>query len=185
MNRIFTYLALFATLFVAATLVLGMSLGDVRDPADRTTQRWATVHRLSGIAAGLAVVFVDSIAVTYFIGTSRWCREVVDTYRLDRSLAVRSAALKRRTFPVAVISMLTVVGIVALGGAADPAASLQLEPLGGLTWATLHLYGAMLGLAVIIACFVIARNNIEANHELIDEIVAKVQRVRRERGLET
>ena len=30
-----------------------------------------------------SVVLVESVVVTYFIGTSRWCKEVVETYRLD------------------------------------------------------------------------------------------------------
>ena len=42
---------------------------------------------LTGTSAALAVVFVHSIAVTYFIGTSRWCKEVTETYQLDASSA--------------------------------------------------------------------------------------------------
>lgn len=184
MNRIFLNLALFAMAFLAATLVLGLSLGDVRNPDDEVTQRWATVHRLSGVAVALCVVLVNSIVVTYFIGTSRWCREVVETYSLDRTLIVRSNALKRKTFPYAVASMLTVVGIVALGGAADPGASLQLEPIGGLTWANLHLYGAMLGIAFIGWAFTVQWQNISLHRDLIAEIMDEVRRVRAARGLD-
>ena len=43
----------------------------------------ATIHRLTGMAAALGVVFVESVVVTYFIGTSRWCKEVSETYQLD------------------------------------------------------------------------------------------------------
>ena len=83
MSRIFTILAWVAILMVAANLILGLSLGDLRE-LDPTVLRWATVHRLAGVAAGLAVVLVNSIVVTYFIGTSRWVKEVTETYRLDR-----------------------------------------------------------------------------------------------------
>lgn len=169
---------------MAATLLLGLSLGDVRNPADETTQRWATVHRLSGVAAGLCVVLVDSIVITYFVGTSRWCKEVVETYRLDRGLILRSTRLKRRTFPISTVSMLAVVGVVALGGAADPAASLQLKPPGGLTWANIHLIGAIAGLALVGLGFVVQRNNMEANHEIVGEVMEAVRQVRLERGLE-
>ena len=184
MTRIFAVLAAFATVLMAATLVLGLSLGDVANPEKIEVQRWATVHRLSGVAAALVVVLVNSIAVTYFVGTSRWCREVVETYSLSPELMRRSQLLKRRTFPWAVISMLVVVGVVALGGAADPAASLQLQPVAGMTWANWHLIGAMAGLAVIVLSFVLQRSNIEANHEVITDIVEQVKRIRDQRGLD-
>ena len=184
MSRIFTVLAMFATALMAATLVLGMSLGDVSSAENLTAQRWATVHRLSGVATALVVVLVNSIAVTYFVGTSRWCREVVEPYSLAPELARRSQQLKRRTFPLAVASMLVMVGVVALGGAADPAASLQLEPLAGITWPQWHLLGALAGLAFIGFSFVRQRANIEANHQVINQIVAQVRRIRDERGLD-
>lgn len=186
MNRYLPVLAGFALTFMAATLLLGLALGDVRDPTDRRTQQWATVHRLSGVAAALVVVLVDSIVVTYFIGTSRWCKEVVETYRLDRAFVLRMNRLKRRTFPVATISMLVVVGVVALGGAADPGASLRLKPLGGLLeWSQLHLIGALVGWALVGAGFFIAWNNVNDNVRLIGEVMDGVRQVRTARGLET
>ncbi len=185
MNRYLPIMGGFALALMTATLLLGFSLGDVRDPADRDTQRWATVHRLSGMAAGLAVLLVDSIIITYFIGTSRWCREVVETYQLDPELIQRAARLKRRTFPVATVSMLTVVGVVALGGAADPGASLQLKPLGGvLEWSQLHLIGALLGMALVGWGFLAAWQNVNENVRLIGQVMDDVRQVRAERGLE-
>ena len=50
MTRIFTVLAWLAILMVAANLILGLSLGDIRQ-LDPTVLRWATVHRLAGVAA--------------------------------------------------------------------------------------------------------------------------------------
>ncbi len=41
--------------------------------------RRATLHKMLGIAAALITVLVNFITVSYFIGTSRWCLEVVDT----------------------------------------------------------------------------------------------------------
>jgi len=183
-NRIFPPFAAFALCFMGATLILGLSLGDVRNPDDRTTQRWATVHRLSGVAAALVVVLVDSVVITYFVGTSRWCKEVVDTYRLDQNFTRRMTQIKRRTFPISVMSMLAVVGVVALGGAADPAASMQLQPFGGLTWATLHLLGATAGLIFIAYASVMQWNQIVANRVVIDDVMAAVHAVRKARGLD-
>lgn len=184
MTRIFAFLALFALLFVGATAMLGLSLGDIRNPQNLDAQRWATVHRLSGVAAALAVMFVNGIAATYFIGTSRWCREVVDTYELDPALWRRSTSLKRRTFPLCVANMLLAVVMVALGGAADPGASLQLQPVGGVTWAQIHLVAAFAGLAWFLYSSVLQWNNIQTNREAIDAIMDEVRKVRAARGLE-
>src|SRR5215831_2165281 len=120
MVRIFTTLALLSLLAMIAALCIGLYLGDIHGVNDPDTLRWAMVHRLLGVAAALAVVLVDSIVVTYFIGTNRWCKEVVETYQLHPELIDRSVALKRRTFPWALVSMLVVVGVGTLGAAADP-----------------------------------------------------------------
>src|SRR5262245_53532612 len=39
-----------------------------------------TLHMLLGCAAALVTLLVNSITITYFIGTSRWCKEVCETY---------------------------------------------------------------------------------------------------------
>lgn len=191
MNRIFFPLALLAVLTVAGVLVMGLYLHqhDVRDPRDADAQRLATVHRLSGIAAGLVVLLVESVVVTYFIGTSRWCKEVSETYRLDPGFTKRSNTLKRSTFPHAVLGMLTIVTMVALGGAADPASAFSPRPLevltgGGMSWADVHLLGAVLGLIFIVRGFYIMANNILANLGIINEVMAEVKRIRTERGLD-
>jgi hypothetical protein len=184
MARIFGVLATFAVIFVAATLVLGLTLGDVRNPDDTATQRWATVHRLSGVAAALAVMFANGVVVTYFVGTSRWCREVCDAYGLGTDFVRESNAIKRRTFPLAVFNMLMIVGVVALGGAADPGASLQLKPLGSLTWANIHLIGALLGLTFLVGASLKQWINIQAHHEVIERVMAAVKEMRIARGLD-
>lgn len=190
MIRIFTFLATFAVLFIAATLLLGFALRtvDIRDAADATARNWATVHRLSGVAAGLAVLLVNSIVVTYFIGTSRWCREVSETYRLHEQFTARSTRLKRRAFPLSVLSMLIAVGIVALGGAADPGADVlplaQRTGVEAVTWSTLHSLGAMLGLALIAFFFVQQASYILANHRVITDVLGEVRRIRLEHGLD-
>jgi hypothetical protein len=190
-NRIFFPLALLALSAVSAVLILGLYLHtkDVRNALDADAQRLATVHRLAGIAAGLCVMLVDSVVVTYFIGTSRWTKEVSETYRLDPSFVGRSNRLKRRTFPWAVLGMLTVVAITALGGAADPASSFSVRPLeqvggAGLSWAEVHLLGALVGLAVILFGFYRMAANITANLSVINEVMAEVKRIRTQRGLE-
>src|SRR5687767_3656973 len=58
-----------------------------------------TIHMLLGAGGALMAILVNSITITYFIGTSRWCKEVCETYRLPGELAERSTRLKRSTFP--------------------------------------------------------------------------------------
>jgi hypothetical protein len=179
-TRIFGSLAWFALVMMGASLILGLSVGDLYQDRSVDTLRWATVHRLTGVAAALMVVLVNSIVVTYFIGTSRWCKEVSETYGLARSLVLRSTRLKRRTFPWAVMGMLTVVGVIALGGAADPATG---RP-GTQWWATPHMLGAFAGLMLVAWAFRVQWQNIAANQQVIADIMAEVREIRQKRGLE-
>ena len=115
MSTVFARVCLFSIALLVATASLGLWIGDLHGQTDPAVLRWGTVHRLSGIFSSLMVVLVNSMAVTYFIGTGRWCREVVETYELDNVLIERSKQLKRQAFPWAVSGMLAVVTIVALG----------------------------------------------------------------------
>ena len=180
MTRIFLTLALFSVGLLATTLILGLSIGDLHDVEDTESLRWFRVHFLFGLAAALSVVFVNSIAVTYFIGTSRWCKEVVQTYGLDVQLARQSYELKRHTFFWAVIGMLTVVGVIALGAASDPATGRPTAP----DWAIYHLAGALAGVAVVVFTYTVAWNNIASNHQVIRNILEQVRDIRTERGLD-
>ena len=180
MTRILLSLASLSIVLLSAALILGLLIGDLYDAPSETTLHWATIHRLTGVAAALAVVFVESVIVTYFIGTTRWCKEVVETYQLDLSLIRESNRLKRKTFPWALVGMLAVVGIIALGGAADPATGRE----NTRAWANWHLAGALAGIGLITWTYYVAWNNIFANHAIIQEIVARVARIRRQRGLE-
>jgi hypothetical protein len=182
MTRIFLTLASLSIILLVTAMVMGLSMGDLyeRPMPSRETLHWATLHRLTGVAAALAVVFVESVVVTYFIGTSRWCKEVVETYQLDRSTVMASNQLKRRTFPWALAGMLGVVTVIALGGAADPA---SLQP-NTKAWANWHLIGAFSGIGLVAWTYLVAWNNILANHAIITGLVAEVARLRKDRGLD-
>ena len=180
MDRVFTRAALFAVALMAATAGLGLWLGDLHGQTAPAVLRWGTVHRLSGVLAALMVVLVNSMAVTYFIGTGRWCREVVETYGLDGSYIERSRRIKRAAFPFALMGMLAVVTIVALGGAADPASG---RP-GTQQWVTPHLLGGI-GLAAMIAwCFQSQVPQLRLQQGLIEEVMDEVRESRRKRGLD-
>jgi len=185
-TRIFFTLAAFAVLCLLVAMFLGWYVGDVQkiysltgEARDAMRQR-KQAHMLFGIGSALVVLLVNSIVVTYFIGTSRWCKEVVETYALDRSLVSRSQQLKRRTFPWAVCSMLAVIVVTALGGAADPTTGAQSTAV----WVMPHYLAALLALAFIVLAFFVEGGNIRAHHDVINDIVSEVRRVRSERGLE-
>ena len=85
MSTVFARIALFSIILLVATAGLGLWIGDLHGQTDPAVLRWGTVHRLSGVFSGLTVVLVNSMTVTYFIGTGRWCREVAETYSLDEA----------------------------------------------------------------------------------------------------
>ena len=141
----------------------------------------ATLHILLGVLAALVTVLVHCIAITYFIGTARWCKEVVDAYGFDPQLTSRSAALKRRSFPYSLVGILTVLAIVTLGAAADPATMRETT----LRWVTPHLWAAMLGTAVVVCCLTKQAVNIQANNSIVNEVTAAVRAERKRRGLDS
>lgn len=187
MIRIFFTLAVFSLVCVAAALLLGIQVGDLHgvldpdtpDSVRQTTIDRASVHRRAGVAAAIVVIFANSIAVTYFIGTSRWCKEVVASYSLNPELLRRSVALKRRTFPWAVSSMLMIVGVVALGASADPGTGMK----DTADWVLPHFLASLVALAFLVLSFFMQASNIRAHYEVINDIMAEVRRVREERGL--
>lgn len=180
MTRIFPSLAVMSLGLFAAAIVIGLMIGDLYDNPTEATWQARGVHMLTGTSAAIAVVFVHSIAVTYFVGTSRWCKEVTETYRLDPEPLVQSNRLKRRTFPWSVVGMLAVVGVGALGAASDPGTG---RP-DTASWADVHLGAAFLGLVFVAWTYYQVWLNIFANQAVIQQIVGEVQRIRRERGLD-
>ncbi|NCA12082.1 hypothetical protein EBR56_09815, partial [bacterium] len=110
----------------------------------------------------------------------RWCREVVEAYGLAPAFVERSRGLKRRAFPFAVLGMLAVVAIVALGGAADPASG---RP-GTQDWVTPHLVGGLALVAAIAWLFQAQGPTIRRQQQLIEEVLSEVRAVRKARGLD-
>lgn len=181
MTRIFSTLALLSLGLYLAAVMLGLWIGDLYDHPDATVLRTRGVHMLAGTAAALAVVFVHSIVITYFVGTSRWCKEVTETYRLDPAALAQSNRLKRRTFPWCVLGMLAVVAVGALGAASDPGTG---RP-DTASMANVHLAAAFAGLAFVGWTYFRAWINIQDNQAAIQKIVDQVQQVRQDRGLDT
>ena len=139
-----------------------------------------TLHMLLGAAAALVTVLVNSITITYFIGTSRWCKEVCETYGLSAELAERSMRLKRSTFPWALAGIFSVIVMVGLGAAADPS---------GANWPRSahfvmpHYAVAMIGIVIVVIAFFMQISRIAENYAVIEEILREVDRIRAAKGL--
>ena len=136
----------------------------------RTQRQAGSIHILMGIGTSLLVVLVCSIAVTYFIGTGRWCREVVEAYGLAPEILRENQRLKRRSFPWALCGMMTALGISALGAAADPGTGMA----GTERWVTPHLLAALAGICLISYCFYVLWGFIVRNNEVINRVMREV-----------
>ncbi len=147
----------------------------------RGIRRHAEYHKLLGLAAAVVTVLVNSISVTYFIGTSRWCQEVVDTYRLSTEFIALSKQLKRGTFPWSLLGILTILLISGLGAASDPLNSLA----NAGQWVNIHLMVAIGGVAIIGWSFFRQLANVQANLALISSIMSEVQKMRDEKQLDS
>ncbi|MDC0937090.1 hypothetical protein OAS39_12460 [Pirellulales bacterium] len=180
MSRIFAVLAGLSLALIVTAMGLGLMIGDLYDHPGPETLSMRRVHFLTGVAAALAVVLVESIIVTYFIGTSRWCKEVTETYRLDLRFLRESTRLKRGTFPLCVVGMLTAVGVGALGAASDPGTG---RP-NTAEMAGVHLGAALVGLCLIAWTYYRSWLNVAANQVVIDDVMGEVRRTRDERGLD-
>lgn len=138
------------------------------------------LHLLMGVLAALVTVLVNSIAVTYFIGTTRWCREVTEAYDLDQSLFAESNALKRKSFPWAVAGILLILIIIALGSMADP----NVSGRASTNWRTPHYMVALFATAFIAWSFFVQLNNIAGNHAVINKLLDAVRQIRSDKGLD-
>ena len=146
----------------------------------RPVQRTATLHNVVGLLAALVTILVNSISVTYFMGTGRWCKEVVEAYQFDAEFIDRSRMLKRRSFPWALIGTTTVVFVAALGAASDPATLRR----GTAQWVIPHMTAALLGTGLIVGALWVQVGFMAKNNELIQELVERVRRERSDRGLD-
>lgn len=183
--------------YVEAKAPLARKLSDPTTPEPEKQQALAEIKRLSedfdviqgrqrvhfllGVLACLTAILVNSIAVTYFVGTTKWIREVVETYGLEGSFIERSNQIKRVTFPWAIGGMLTIIAIAALGGMADPGGWMRSQ---SALYVTPHFLVAMLGTALIAASFYFQISSIAAHSQVIADVMTEVRAAREAHGLE-
>jgi hypothetical protein len=203
LSRIFISLSVFPVLLVFVTMGVGWWIGDyngIYSHLDRNTtgsteadkqlllkdldkiaepQRRFRMHFQLGLASALATVLINSLSVTYLIGTSRWVKEVCQAYELDASFIEQSAQLKRQTFPWSIAGFCSILTIVALGAAADPGTLRETTA----RWVTPHLIAAMIGSSIIVIAIIVQAMNLHRNAEIIAEVAEVVKRERISRGL--
>lgn len=141
-------------------------------------QKLAGLHFLLGVLAALVAVLVQSIGVTYFIGTGRWCKEVVEAYDLEADILAEGTRLKRRTFPWAMLGIATILAIVTLGGACDPNGG------GRANWVPYHLFSGLFGTALLVFCMFRQGQGIHQNQAIIERLMRRVREERDRRGLD-
>lgn len=139
-----------------------------------------TVHMMFGMLTALVTMLVHSVCVTYFIGTAKWCGEVVGAYQLNHALYESSRLLKRRCFHWSLLGICTLLLIVVLGASSDPGT------LGGHTWNWVepHLWAASLGIAITLLTFWKQWGYLLQNVDIIQQVQEQVQQVRTQHGLE-
>ena len=141
----------------------------------RNRMKW---HFWLGIIGTLVTILLNSVSVTYFIGTNRWCMEVVETYSLDSQLAMRSKAIKREAFPWAFGGIVAMITVAAFGGLADPAGYYgQMSA----SWVTPHWILASLATLFVGWSFLIQVGKIGENYDVIETILLGVESIRQQR----
>ena len=146
--------------------------------AHEPTKKRHSVHFLLGVFTAVVCVLVNAISVTYFIGTAKWCNEVVDAYSLAPEYAQRSTRLKKSSFPWSVAGVLTIILIVAFGGASDPATEIH----SSADWVSIHFMLSILGSMFLVFSFLQQVGKIGAHYEVIQDIVAATEKRKAELG---
>lgn len=175
MSRILAHLAITNFLALLAAFALGWlsrGRGGLTSPDDPTFPS----HIYLGLITTMFTIAVHCLIFVYFLGTGRWVKEVASAYQLpDAPLPRLTRDLKRRTFPLALLAMLTTIAAAAAGAAAQR----QEWP-----W-TVH---ATLGVATLLVnlwAFLIEHRNVSTNARIIDDVMREVDRIRIEHGLPT
>jgi predicted ferric reductase len=164
MSRILARLAAFNFLVLLLTFAVGW-LSRWRGGLTNADDPTYPIHFYLALLAVLLTLGVHCLIFIYFLGTGRWVKEVAIAYRMpDAPLPRLTRDLKRRTFPLALLAMLTVIATAAAGAAA------QRQEWHWSIHATL-------------ATLTLEYRNVSINAGVIDEVMREVDRIRAEHGL--
>jgi hypothetical protein len=172
MTRIFVGLALVNALILTAAFAVGLASW-YSGGADSGALVYL-IHFVLGLSGAILTLLVHCLIFTYFLGTGRWVKEVGLAYHLpDEPWPKLTRELKRWTFPPALAAMLITIAAAAAG------AGVQLREWPWYAHGSL----ALAALVVNLAAFVVEYRNVRTNGEIIDKVLAEVERVRAEHGL--
>jgi hypothetical protein len=173
MTRIFFVCATLTGLALVASAVTGtVSWWD--GGLQRSDGSLYLTHFVLGLFTAVAVLLIHCLAITYFLGTGRWVKEVCLAYGLpDERWPLQTRDIKRGNTPYAIVAMLVTIGTAAAG---------QGRYL--LDWPSwLHASLAATTLAVNAVVWVIEYRNMKRNIRILDEVYAEVERMRAAQGL--
>ncbi len=182
MKRIFLTLAIIGNALLLYAVWRGLSIEDtsIRSPE---VQQQVGSHMLTGLGALTFATFIHALALTYFMGTGRFLEETSNAYSLPEDFYNRSQKLKYGMLPGMTVCLLLMIATGALGAVADPATQASLDGTFGMTDAQIHLTGAISMLVVNLIVTLIEFRSVAMNMQIIDQVLAEVQRIRIERGL--
>jgi hypothetical protein len=173
MTRIFLAFVALTGLALAASAVSGI-VSWLHDGLHSPDGPLYLTHFVLGLLSAVAVLLVHCLAITYFLGTGRWVKEVCREYGMpDERWPRQTRDIKRGNTPYAILAMLVTIGTAAAG---------QGRYL--LDWpAWLHATLAGAALVVNAAVWVIEYRNMRTNVRILDEVYAEADRMRAEQGL--
>ena len=173
MTRIFTTLALLNLGLLGTTFTVGV-VSKLRDASQHPNEPTYYIHFILGLASAISTLLVHCLIFTYFLGTGRWVKEVTLAYRMpDEPWHKLTRELKRWTFPPALFAMLVVIAAAAAGAGAQ---------LREWPW-QVHLTLAVVALAINVWACRVEYRNVSINAGVLDQVLAEVDRLRKEAGL--
>src|SRR5262245_16696185 len=108
MTRIFTLIASWNALALLAAFGSGI-VSWWQGGSTHNTDIYL-LHFVLGLTAALTTLFVHCLALTYFLGTGRWVKEVCLAYGLpDSDLPRQTRDIKRRNTPRVIVAMLVTI----------------------------------------------------------------------------
>jgi len=131
-------------------------------------------HFVLGLFTALAVLLTHCLAITYFLGTGRWVKEVCIEYRLPEERWPRQTReIKRKNTPRAILAMLVTIATAAAGAGRQ-----------NFDWPA-WIHAALAGTALVVnaMAWVVEYRNMRTNIRILDEVYAETDRMRAELGL--
>lgn len=172
MTRIFRIIASLNVVLLIAAFGSGV-VSWLQQGSERNTDIYL-LHFVLGLTTALTTLFVHCLVLTYFLGTGRWVKEVCIAYGLpDGDLPRQTRDIKRRNTPGVMLAMLLTIAAAAAGMAAQQRA--------WPGWVHLALVSATL--LVNLRVYLVEFGNMRLNGQILDAVVAEVERIRAEHGL--